>query len=238
VPKQTVFVASRFSGPPNSGNGGYTAGLLSYHIGSPCEVTLRKPIPIEKEMGVLGDFECRRLMAGEELIAEAVYPRDLSIETPEPVSFEAAQAAMEKSPAFQNHPFPTCFVCGPQRSDGLRIFPGSVSGPEEPRMFASAWIPTEEFTDRAGMVRREFIWAALDCPTGFAAGFPYMGKLVTGRLAVGGGRYAPYARANERCVIMSWPLGIEGRKHHAAAALFGEDGSVRAKAKATWIKLD
>jgi hypothetical protein len=37
---------------------------------------------------------------------------------------------------------------------------------------------------------------------------------------------------------MSWPLGIEGRKHHAAAALFGEDGSVRAEAKATWIKLD
>jgi len=65
-----------------------------------------------------------------------------------------------------------------------------------------------------------------------------MGKLVTGRLAIGGEKYAPYARANERCVIMSWPMGIDGRKHHAAAALFGEDGSVRAKAKATWIKLD
>jgi hypothetical protein len=58
---------------------------------------------------------------------------------------------------------------------------------------------------------------------------------VTGRLAV---KLVAPVKAEEKCVIMSWPLGIDGRKHHAAAALFGEDGTVRAKAKATWIKLD
>ena len=117
----------------------------------------------------------------------------------------------------------------------MRIFPGLVSGAAEPPVFASAWIPAAEFTDRSRSVRREFVWAALDCPTGFAAGFPYMGKLVTGRLAVAPAREI---KAEEKCVIMSWPLGIDGRKHHAAAALFGEDGTVRAEAKATWIKLD
>ncbi|MEV4624044.1 hypothetical protein AB0J74_35700, partial [Asanoa sp. NPDC049573] len=25
-----------------------------------------------------------------------------------------------------DHPFPTCYVCGPERADGLRIFPGPV----------------------------------------------------------------------------------------------------------------
>jgi hypothetical protein len=61
-----------------------------------------------------------------------------------------------------------------------------------------------------------------------------MGKLVTGRLAV---HEIAAVRANERCVIMSWPTRIEGRKHHAAAALFGEDQTLRATARATWIKL-
>ena len=231
----TIVIPARFSGPPNSGNGGYTAGLLSYHASTHCEVTLRKPIPIEQEMHVAGDYKRRVLMAGEELIAEASFAGMITVNPPAPVSFEAAQAAMENSPAFQNHPFPTCFVCGPQRSEGLRIFPGLVSGAAEPPVFASAWIPAAEFTDRSRSVRREFVWAALDCPTGFAAGFPYMGKLVTGRLSV---KLVAPVRAGEKCVIMSWPLGIDGRKHHAAAALFGEDDSVRAEAKATWIKLD
>jgi hypothetical protein len=62
-----------------------------------------------------------------------------------------------------------------------------------------------------------------------------MGKLVTGRLAVH--EIAPVT-ANEHCVIMSWPTKIEGRKHHAAAALYGADQTLRATAKATWIKLD
>lgn len=84
------------------------------------------------------------------------------------------------------------------------------------------------------MVRDEFIWAALDCPTGFACGFSSAGTLVTGRLAV---KLRASVRIGERCVLLSWPLGIDGRKHHAAAALIGEDGTARAEAKATWIKL-
>src|SRR5258708_28781839 len=42
--------------------------------------------------------------------------------------------------------------------------------------------PSGEFGDSRQLLRPEFLWAALDCPTGFAAGFPMAGKLVTGRL--------------------------------------------------------
>jgi hypothetical protein len=233
---ETVTVPARFSGPPNSGNGGYTCALLARHVGDPAEVTLRKPIPIERAMQVQREGDSFKLMAGEELIAEG-RSTTFDLELPKLVSYAEAQAAAEESPAFKNHPFPTCFVCGPQRApgDGLRIFPGIVGKSKIGRTFACPWQPAREFADPSGNIKPEFIWSAMDCPTGFAGGFPYMGKLVTGRLAV---KLIAPVRAEEKCVIMSWPLGIDGRKHHAAAALFGEDGTVRAEAKATWIKLD
>lgn len=233
---ETVIVPARFSGPPKSGNGGYTCALLAHHIGNPAEVTLRKPIPIEREMRITRDGDAWKLSAGDELIAEGT-PTTINIELPQPVSFAEAEAAAANSPAFKNHPFPTCFVCGPQRApgDGLRLFPGIVSDVADGHVLAAPWIPAIEFADADGFIKSEFIWSALDCPTGFAGGFPYQGKLVTGRLAVD--LIAP-VRAEEECVLMSWPLGIDGRKHHAAAALFGEDQTVRATGKATWIKLD
>ena len=37
---QTVTIPARFNGPPDSGNGGYTAGVLAAALGaSPAEVT-------------------------------------------------------------------------------------------------------------------------------------------------------------------------------------------------------
>ena len=187
-------------------------------------------------MQITHDADTWKLSAGGELIAEAK-PTQISLDLIRPVTFTEAQHAAEQSPAFKNHPFPTCFVCGPLRADGdgLRIFPGIVRDNEIGHVFASPWIPAKEFADLSGHIKPEFIWSAMDCPTGFAGGFPYQGKLVTGRLAVH--QLAP-VRAGEHCVIMSWLLGIEGRKHHAAAALYGEDQTARATAKATWIKLD
>lgn len=236
MPLETVIVPARFSGPPNSGNGGYTCALLAKHIGNPVEVTLRKPIPIDREMQIVADGELRKLLAGEEVVAEGK-STTLELDLPRPVLFAQAEDAADKSPAFKNHPFPTCFVCGPHRAkgDGLRIFPGIIDESPVGRTFAAPWIPAAEFADQRGVVKNEFIWSAMDCPTGFAGGFPYMGKLVTGRLAV---HSLADVKANERCILMSWPLSIEGRKHHAGAALFREDGTVGAVAKATWIKLD
>jgi hypothetical protein len=233
---ETIIVPARFSGPPNSGNGGYTCALLARHVGNPAEVTLRKPIPIDREMRVIAEDGTFKLLDSEVLIAEG-NPASIVLELPNPVSFTEAQRVAEQSPAFKDHPFPTCFVCGPQRApgDGLRIFPGMIKESAIGYTFACPWMPAREFSHTNGEIKPEFIWSAMDCPTGFAGGFPYLGKLVTGRLAV---KLVAPVKAEEQCVIMSWPLGIEGRKHHAAAALFGEDGTVRAEAKATWIKLD
>jgi hypothetical protein len=43
-------------------------------------------------------------------------------------------------------------------------------------------------------------------------------------------------QAGERCVVVGWPLGDEGRKAFAGTALFGEGGRLLGVARATWIE--
>ena len=40
---ETITIARRFRGPPNSGNGGYVCGMLARHIAGAAEVMLRAP---------------------------------------------------------------------------------------------------------------------------------------------------------------------------------------------------
>lgn len=244
---KTISIARRFCGPPDSGNGGYTCGLLANAMGGTSEVTLRMPIPIERVMHVqFVDGKHAHLKSGDDLIAEGAR-FELDLGAAPVISFSDAVRAAEHSPAFKDHPFPTCFVCGPQRApgDGLRIFPGPVGpehlGTEQPdafadfqHVFAAPWVPDPSLADKHGKIPDEIVWAALDCPTGFAGGFPYEGKLVTGRL---GAKLVSPVRAEERYVLLSWRLSVEGRKHHAAAVLVDENGEVHAEARATWIKL-
>jgi hypothetical protein len=42
--------------------------------------------------------------------------------------------------------------------------------------------------------------------------------------------------AGERCVVTSWPLGVDGRKLFAGTALFAEDGELLALARQVWIE--
>lgn len=226
----TITVPKRFCGPPDSGNGGYTCGLLARALGDVVECTLRAPVPIDVPLQLERTAEGAVLKDGEKLIAEA-RPTTITVTPPAPVNFEVAHHGMGASPALgPRHPFPTCFVCGPKRAahDGLRIFPASING----TVYAAAWVPDREFGDRDGQLRPEFLWAAMDCPTGFAAGFPVAGRLVTGRLAV---QQLKSIRTEVDCVLMSWPLEIEGRKHFSAACLY-QNHELCAVARATWIK--
>lgn len=228
----TFKVSRRFCGPPDSGNGGYTCGLLASELGGVVECTLRAPVPLDVPL----DFE--RTPAGGvlrhegKLLVEGT-PTTISITPPAPVNLQAATDAMTTSPALSpKHPFPTCFVCGPKRGvhDGLRIFPASANG----NVFVAAWTPDIEFGDGDQLLRPEFLWAALDCPTGFASGFPTAGTLVTGRLAV---QQLKPIHTGSGCVLMSWPLGVEGRKHFSAACLYQNNG-LCAVAKATWVRIE
>jgi hypothetical protein len=41
----------------------------------------------------------------------------------------------------------------------------------------------------------------------------------------------------ERHAIVAWPLEIDGRKHHAACALFDSEGRLLCASQALWIEL-
>lgn len=227
-----VVIEERFSGPPDSGNGGYVCGLMAGILDQEAEVTLRRPPPIGRAMLVRRSAKGGiTIFDGQEVVAEAL-PGHLQIEPPEPVNLSQAAEAARRSPGLARHPFPTCFVCGPERGegDGLRIFPGPVAGR---RVFAAPWRPDPSLAGADGLVRPEFLWAALDCPGAFASGFPDA-TMVLGRL---GARLLEPVRPGQRCVAVAWSEGVEGRKHFAGTALFGPGEDLVAIARATWIRI-
>jgi hypothetical protein len=231
VGEQVLVIDPTFCGPPDSGNGGYACGLLAAFLGGPLEVTLRRPPPIGRPLLRRATEGGLALFDGDEVVANSVAAR-LELDLPDPVRPRDAREAARRYPGFALHPFPTCFVCGPQREqgDGLRIFPGPVTGRD---VVAAPWTPGRTLANGEGLVRPEFVWAALDCPGAFAIGFPEI-PMVLGRLAV---ELVRPVRSGQPLVVVGWSVGSEGRKRFAGTALLGDDGELLAQAKATWITL-
>jgi hypothetical protein len=229
---RAIVIDSRFHGPPNSGNGGYTCGLLASFVNQPAQVTLRRPPPLERPLTVVRRGRRAELFDGNVLVGEAERVDLEPLDLPPPPSLADAARAAAAYPGFRQHAFPTCFVCGPERveDDGLRIFAGPVEARSS--LVAAPWTPAANLGAPDGRVRREFVWAALDCPGAIAVGYPYRGETLLGRFAV---QLEALPQTGERCIVVAWPLGEEGRKLYAGTALFREDGDVLAWARATWI---
>ncbi len=228
----TLRIAPRFCGPPDSGNGGYSAGLLGAALGGVVEVTLRKPPPLNTDLTLELGSNGAELRQGELLIAEA-RPSTLTLEVPEAPSFAAAQACAAHYVGHARHHFPTCFVCGPARAvgDGLRIFPGRAQ-PSDP--VAAPWQPDTSLTAPDGPIRAEVVWAALDCVGYFGVAAPEHPVALLGRITA---EVTRRPQPGERCVVLGWGLGREGRKLHAGTAVLGEDGALCGRARQTWIAL-
>ena len=72
----------RFRGPPDSGNGGYFAGLLARELsGSEVVVTLKRPAPLDVDLRVQSMGDKAVLFAGEDELAVA--ERVVSFAAPE-----------------------------------------------------------------------------------------------------------------------------------------------------------
>ena len=162
-----ITISRRFNGPPKSGHGGYVCGIIANLIGPCAEITLRSPPPLDLPLtGERIESGEVRLSDAEMTIAEG-RKAELRLEIPDPPTLKEAKSAAEKYPGFETHPFPTCFGCGHERDegDGLRIFSGPVTGSE---VMAAPWLPDASLAGENGRVRTEFLWAALDCPAGWA----------------------------------------------------------------------
>ena len=195
---------------------------------------MRLPPPLEQPL-VAERIDARSalLRDGDAVVAEARAIDDFELEIPDPIGVEEAEAARRESPFQREHPFPGCFVCGPERrlGDGL----GIVCGPVGADLVAAPWqvdgsLPTED-----GAVAPEIVWAALDCPGGLSVQLvPELGTTVLGRLTARvHGRIEP----GMKCLAIGWPVDHDGRKLHAGSAVFSGEGELLAEARATWIEL-
>jgi len=227
----SVMFAGRFNGPPGSANGGYACGVIADHVPADLvEVTLLQPPPLDTDLLVepAGPvYEVRRAGGDVVAVAKAV---DEPVDVVPPVLDipEDATAAL----ADANHPFRSCFTCGPDRDpgDGLRIFVKRLPGQT---ILADRWTPDESLADDDGVVRPEIVWAALDCPGGWAA-FDRIpgGVAVLGRMTA---HIERVPRVGEQCVVVATSDWRDGRKIGAHSALYTAVGELLGAARAVWI---
>ena len=219
-----IIIPRRYRGPLTSANGGYASGRLAAFVDADeVEVTLRLPPPLDRPLLVRKDGGSATLLDGDDVVAEA-RAASVDAEPPAPVSVAEAEAAASRHARIGDEVFNECFVCGIRDArDGLEIYAGPVAGREP--LHAAPWVVTESSP--------ELVWAAIDCPGAYAVGGEGRGEVVLGRMTA---RVLRAPEVGERCVVLSWPLGEDGRKLFAGTGLFAEDGELLAIARQTWIQ--
>jgi hypothetical protein len=224
----------RFHGPEGLANGGWLAGSLASFFpgGTAVEVTLRAPTPVDTPLSIESGDGRVRLLDGETVLAEAVLANASPLAAP-PVDWGAAGLAETNWTGWWEHPLPTCFVCGHRSiGDGLRIFPGPVEG--RPGTVASRWTPGPDLAGPDGVVPAEYVWGALDCPTGWPhirpGGVALLGRIVA--------RVPGTVVAGEDYLVVGRVAGVDGRKLYGQAGVYDRDGAVVGASIGTWITLN
>ncbi len=248
-----LIVPKRFCGPPDSGNGGWTAGALASldEVGPPAdhsdswppiEVSLRQPPPLDTPLYVSVEAGVMTASFGGATIATARRVEH-ELEEVDPVPPDVAAAAESTYPGLGFHPFPTCFVCGTSREegDGLRIFPGRTGEGPAGDLVAATWTPHPSlqedwhaYVDEQPRASVPATWGALDCIGGWAGD---LGErlMVLGRMTA---RLDDLPVIGEPHVVVAAGRGREGRKTFTASTLYDADGRVVATAEHTWIAVD
>ncbi|MBV9831429.1 MAG: hypothetical protein JOZ82_07510 [Marmoricola sp.] len=243
--REPLVVQARYRGPARSANGGYTCGALAHalgdSIGRAVSVQLSQPPPLDAGMHLDDRDRGLQLSFGGAEVATAWYA-EADVEPVEGVSWDEATAASPSYPGFRSHPFPSCFACGTERPDGLRIFPGEVPAAAGGRTrVAAPWTPDRtlsadwhEYDDPARRACLAATWAALDCVGGWAGD-------LTERLMVLGRMTAvidDLPVVGEPHVVVGEARGSEGRRTFTAATLHDADGRIVGRAEHVWVSVD
>jgi len=232
---EAIVIKRRYCGSPNIASGGYIAGLLGRHLDGPARVGLEAPIPVDHPLGIERLSDGRVVLSDGGTVLAHAEPATLQLEPPVPPSFAEAQWASERYLGFTEHAAPECFVCGPAREwgDGLAIFPGPLPGRH---LVAAPWAPDPTLFDKCGAVHAEFVWAALDCPSGFAL-LEAFGRRRVALSQLTASLIRPL-EVGERWIVMGWPFAAEGRNLLGASAIFSERGELHALASAVLVCAD
>ena len=229
-----IVIARRFNGPANSGNGGIVAGRVAEFIDGPAEITLRAPVPLDVKLVVERDHHGVLRLEHEGTLLIEARATAFDLDVPAPPTWQEAERLSAHGGSFADSAFNTCVVCGRGRAAGeaLRVWADRL--PDRPQSFA-AWIPDPRLADEDGFLPLAYLWGALDCPGAVAVlAADDERTVLTGRMA---GHAIKRVRGGERCIVLGWMIGEQGRKLYSGTAVFNEAGEICAKAIVTWIVL-
>jgi hypothetical protein len=230
--------AKRFNGPPGSAQGGYFAGLLAARtgIGGPVSVLLRKPPPLDTDLTVVAARAARAAGSVEARQGGVLFgtagPGSFRATASWPEALPVATAAEAATRFFGSvgHPYPTCYVCGPDRTDpdALRLFAGAVQPGS-----ATAACPWSPAASQApdGTVAPETVWAALDCPSGWTMDLtarPMLLARMTAEI-----RRAP--AVGEPCVVVGRHLSDDWPSSWTCSVVYSAEGELLAAAEQVWM---
>ena len=213
-----LSVDARFCGPPGAANGGYPQrpdrhGARSGGDRAPEPARL----PLETPLALLPVSEDRWQLTDRSQVLAAVRAAELTLEVPTPPPYiEALDAGLHYA-GFTQHPYPRCFVCGPDRTrpDGLRLFAGARLGRCNHCGSVAA--------GRLARGRRRQGRAGVHERCARLSGFLRAGRCARGRVAarrVHRARRPLCVHVDEPCVVIGWPLVSHGRKHTVGTAVF------------------
>lgn len=236
-----IIIPPGFNGPRLSGNGGYVSGVLAERYtrefggDGTVEITLRAPIPIARELQLAREGETLTMRDGGTLVCEARAGSVAHLAPPPaPTDWVEVMHRGDVGGSPEDSEFNSCIVCGRGRAvgDGLRVL--GTSGPQ-PGYSLSCYLPHANHADASGRIRPEFVWGTLDCPGAFAAQDPGdMQVAMTGRMTA---KVIEPPKVGERCAVVGWRIGVDGRKLYSGTALYTESGRLCALGACTWIVL-
>jgi hypothetical protein len=224
---RSITIDALYRGPLGMSNGGFTAGSLAKGHEGPMQVRLESPIPYGEVLTVRSQGNHHELTSGSSVLAVA-----------RPALSPVTGASFVEADVVRDQPrwehglefFADCFVCGRAAPEGLGVELRQIDA----LTFAAVWRPSACSAVPHGPVPEEFLWAALDCPGGYAALASSSTLGLLGSIAVDI-RFRPDASA---ClVVVGQATGVEGRKLGAATSIYTVDGEQVAAGSAVWVAL-
>lgn len=232
---KTVTIPADRNGPRSSGNGGWTAGALAALIDPNAAITvaLRQPPPLDVAMPTdtsNGEATLQHHITGK-TVATAKPAKPGWEQPPIPaIDADQAQQLAPKYPGATDHPFPTCYVCGLDRTDpvAMRLTPAPTNAIAESGhpITACTWTIPEDVDDPT-------LWAAVDCPGGWSvdlAGRPMVLGTMTAHI-----RHRP--SPGQTAVIMGSCLSQDDTKAKTQTSLWVGD-TLCVEATAIWVAVD
>lgn len=236
---RSITIAPHHNGPTGSGHGGVFAGRLAALVGGgPVAVRLQRPVPLATELLVEvapdGSHAVRR---ADDDTGEVIATARRVDPLPDPAPGIGMLGDLRWVPGVPlarletDHPCPTCFACGTERQDGLRLRPHLLGG-----VCVASWTPEFPGVAAGDVVPDWMVWAALDCGSAGPA-LDLVGAdqaILTGEL-IADVRWS--ARASTDLLLTSQVIDRDGRRTVTEVALLAHD-EVLAVARATWITVD